>query len=124
MNRYLLDTHIILWWLYEDPRLSEEQKNIIQNPRNEIFVSSASVWEIEIKRNLGKLIVDDAYLQAIEDDGFQFLKIEPYHPLTLKELPDIHNDPFDRMLISQAIHEKMTLISSDRLIKKYDLPVK
>ena len=123
MNRYLLDTHIILWWLYDDPKLSKVQRNIIQDSQNEIFVSSASVWEIEIKRNLGKLIVDDAYFKAIEDDGFIFLKIEPYHSLGLRELPDIHNDPFDRMLIAQAISEKMVLISRDAQIKRYDLKV-
>lgn len=123
MNRYLLDTHILLWWLYDDPKLSEAHKTVIANPENSIYVSAASIWEIEIKRNLGKLTVDETYLQAIEEDGFIMLDIKAEHPMQLRSLPDIHHDPFDRMLIAQSMCEKLTLLSADSRIKQYQIEV-
>lgn len=122
MNRYLLDTHILIWWLYDVPQLNVSMRNIIANENNDIIVSVASVWEIEIKRNLGKLVIDENYFNAIEENGFTLLPIFASHTLAIRTLPDIHKDPFDRILIAQAKCEQLILLTQDSIIPRY--PVK
>ncbi len=122
MNRYLLDTHILIWWLYDLPQLDGAIRNIIANKNNDIVVSVASIWEIEIKKALGKLVIDESYFDAIEENGFALLPIFASHALAIKDLPAIHKDPFDRMLVAQAICEKLVLLTNDAIIARY--PVK
>ncbi len=121
--RYLLDTHIILWWLYDDPKLSRRHVQIISEPDNHIIVSVASLWEIEIKRAVGKLVVDSGYLEAIKSDGLELLSIHPSHIVGLRSLSQYHNDPIDRMIIAQAQAECMILLTADKMVKKYDVEI-
>ncbi len=117
---YLLDTHILIWWLYDDPRLQDRHKHIIMDGKNEVFVSSASLWEIEIKSARGNLVIDPEYTEALAEEGFTVLPIEMRHIIALRELPDYHQDPFDRILMAQALADGLTLLSVDRHIKRYN----
>ena len=121
--RYLLDTHVILWWLYDDPKLPRRHRQIISEPENHIIVSVASLWEIEIKRGVGKLVVDSGYIEAIKSDGIGFLGVSPGHVVGLRALSLYHNDPFDRMIIAQALSERMVLLTVDKMVKKYDVEI-
>jgi len=121
LNRYLLDTHILLWWLYDDPKLSKQYQEIISDPKNSIFISIASVWEIEIKSAINKLVVDPSYINFIQNDDFSLVSIELNHTLRLRNLPLHHNDPFDRILIAQAQSEKLTLLTVDKSMYHYDV---
>ncbi len=118
---FLLDTHVLIWALENNPTLSELSRNSIIDGRNMIFVSPISVWEIGIKKSLGKLETPDNLLEEIKAHRFSLLQIDFNHALLAGKLPDIHKDPFDRMLIAQAIIEKLTLITRDKLIDKYDV---
>ena len=120
MNKYLLDTHILLWWVSDADKLSKEVFDIISDTRNQIYISSATIWEIAIKEGLGKLKVDANLETIIEENGFMELRISALCANNTKKLPSIHKDPFDRMLISQAIEKKLTLITKDRYIIQYD----
>ena len=115
----LLDTHILIWWLYDDPKLSKRYRELIMDPTNAIVVSVASFWEIEIKSALGHLVIDPGYQEAVTEEGFDILPIKPSHTLALRDLPDYHKDPFDRMLIAQAVSEDLILLSVDRHIARY-----
>ncbi len=119
MHSYLLDTHIFLWWLGDSDQLSREVFEIISDTSNRIYVSSATIWEIAIKESLGKLKVDADMKDAIESNGFIELKISAACANATKKLESIHRDPFDRMLIAQAIEGDMTLITVDRMIVRY-----
>lgn len=115
----ILDTHICLWCLADDPKLSQKARDLIQNA-NLVFVSSASLWEIANKHALGKLSVSaDFVKKAMEQSGATFLPVMPEHCLALATLPPIHSDPFDRMLIAQAITEPLHLITHDEKLQGY-----
>jgi len=120
MAKYLLDTHIFLWWMSDAEQLSKEVFDIISNGSNQIYISSATIWEIAIKEALGKLEVDADLDHAIEENGFVELKVSAICANATKKLEQIHRDPFDRMLIAQAIEGDMTLISVDEYIVQYD----
>ena len=123
--RYLLDTQIILWYIEDQGKLPSKIVNIIDNESNEIAVSLVSLWEIAIKINLGKLTLSmevPALIDCLEDNDFTMLKLESSYITALLSLPDIHKDPFDRLLISAAISENMVLITSDGNIHKYSIP--
>ena len=115
MNRYLLDTHILIWWLYDLPQLDGAIRNIIANKNNDIVVSVASIWEIEIKKALGKLVIDESYFDAIEENGFTLLPIFASHALAIKNLPAIHKDSFDRMLVAQQYVKNSYFLLTTRL---------
>ncbi len=115
----LLDTHMLLWWLGDDPRLSERARAWIINPANIIFVSAASAWEIVIKQALGKLEMDGDLEQEIRGQGFQMLPVTFAHTAEVFALPPIHRDPFDRMLVAQAREENLQLLTSDPQILRY-----
>jgi PIN domain nuclease of toxin-antitoxin system len=115
----LLDTHMILWWLNNDPLLPEFSKNLISDSNTICFVSSASIWEISIKSALGKLEIPDDYLAELRDEGFLELPIRWEHARMVKELPLHHHDPFDRILIAQSNREKLFLVTVDDEIKQY-----
>jgi PIN domain nuclease of toxin-antitoxin system len=120
--RLLLDTHVLLWWLADDPALSEDARRRIAN-EPEVFVSAASAWEIAIKRALGKLEAPEDLLEALEAGGIGRLPIEFEHASIAGALPRHHDDPFDRMLVAQAQHEGLTLLTSDTRIASYAVAV-
>ena len=120
--RLLLDTHVLLWWLADDRKLSKNARAIIANPDNEVLVSSASLWEISIKTALGQLEVEmDDLEDAISRNGFRSLPIGFRHALTAGRLPLAHRDPFDRMLVAQAAVEELRLVSHDRVFERHGL---
>ncbi len=125
--RVLLDTHAFLWWISDDPRLSKKAKEIIADGRNELFFSAASGWEISIKAGLGRLKVAGDLQRFIADqlsrNVIRVLPIYLSHALHIRTLPDHHRDPFDRILVSQALLEEMPLLSSDPQISRYSVGV-
>ena len=120
---FLLDTHVLLWWLANDPKLSADVRETIRNPVNDSFVSAATIWEIAIKTSLGKLKQPDDLLTVLRDNRFQVLDISAEHCLNVGSLPWHHKDPFDRMLISQALVEGLAIITVDNKFKLYDVPL-
>jgi|HubBroStandDraft_1064217.scaffolds.fasta_scaffold191250_2 PIN domain nuclease of toxin-antitoxin system len=117
--RILLDTHIFCWSFYEPGRLSREAFNVMRGAK-EVFVSSASIWEIAIKVRLGKMNADPHELfDQIEANGFQELPVWSKHALIVADLPMHHTDPFDRLLIAQAISEPLHLLTVDPQLKQY-----
>ncbi len=127
MMDVLLDTHVFLWWNSADTRLSPRVNTLLQDTQNRLFLSLASVWEIQIKIQLGKLHLPSqlvhilAQQQAI--NGLQLLPIELHHILELGALADIHRDPFDRLLVAQARSQAIPIVSDDRWIKQYAVEV-
>ena len=119
----LLDTHVLIWALENNPTLSEIAANSIIDGSNMVFVSAASVWEIGIKRNIGKLETPDNLLEEIKLHRFTPLHINHDHAQLAGKLPDINKDPFDRILIAQAIIEKFTLVTRDQWIAEYDVAI-
>ena len=119
--RYLLDTHIFLWWLADDKKLLEKPRELIKNPDNQIFISVASAWEMSIKSKIGKLSLKTTIHDCFEGSGFLVLDLLLTHVLELDKLPPYHQDPFDRILIAQSKVENLILISDDMKIKKYDI---
>jgi PIN domain nuclease of toxin-antitoxin system len=119
----LLDTHAFLWWLAGDKRLSRLGRDAIADDDNGILVSAASAWEIATKHRLGKLPGVDAIVKniggAIADQGFVALPISLRHGQAAGALPGLHRDPFDRMLIAQALLENLVLVSNERLFDGY-----
>lgn len=114
---YLIDTHILLWWLFNDPKLNAECQDIIRNPENRILVSSVSAWEIATKYRIGKLpeakqIVEE-YSQILRQAKFIELAISSAHALRAGSLPIAHRDPFDRMIMAQAELENLPVITYD-----------
>ena len=123
--KYLLDTHVFIWWLTGSKHLSKKVINIIKNPQNELYFSAISSWEICTKIQIKKLTLpeDPVYYipKKINEHNILELDISHKHSLQLLSLPLIHKDPFDRMLIAQAIVEKMIIISFDKIFKKYPI---
>ncbi|WP_424988278.1 type II toxin-antitoxin system VapC family toxin [Microbulbifer sp. S227A] len=117
--RVLLDTHVLLWAVLNDPRLTPAQARAISE--GEIYLSAASVWEIGIKRAIGKLEVPDSLFDIAVDAGCRPLPISWTHAEAAAALPMHHNDPFDRMLIAQASCENLTLASSDGKFTPYGI---
>ena len=122
--KILLDTHIALWILTDDPRLSKNARVLIEDETNELYISTVSLWEIEIKNtkrpNIMKTTAAD-FFYFCDKAGFIPLAIENNHVLNLSTLPDIHNDPFDRMLLSQAGFENFKFMTHDSRISSYDM---
>lgn len=118
--KLLLDTHILLWWLADDPSLPDRAREAIADPGTTVLVSAASAWEIAIKRAAGKLEAPDDLLDVIDANGFQGLAITAEHALRAGGLPAHHADPFDRMLLAQATAERLTLVSVDIRFPAYD----
>lgn len=117
----LLDTHILLWWLSDDPLLPAAAREAIAAPESEVLVSAATTWEIAIKKAAGRLDVPDDLLEVVEANDFETLPINVVHALAAGALPPHHSDPFDRMLIAQAHAESLTLISVDGRFPRYDV---
>ena len=119
--KYLLDTHVLIWFAEDNKKLSKDFKDIISNQNNIIFVSVASVWETVIKLQLKKMKLKSSIREIIKEYEFEIVNIKMEHVLELQKLPNIHKDPFDRLLISQAIVENMTLVSADTKFPKYQV---
>ena len=119
----LLDTHVLIWALELNPTLSDNAVKAITNSDNMVFVSAASVWEIEIKKSMGKLETPDNLLEEIDLHQFTHLPISLEHARLAGKLPFVHKDPFDRVLIAQAIHERLTLVTRDEIIPRYDVKI-
>lgn len=117
--RVLLDTHILLWCLADDPKLSIQARRLIENA-TEVYISAASYWELAIKIGLGKLEVDLLEIrQAAEQSGFMEVPISSEHAIAILGLANHHKDPFDRLIVATAITEPMRLITSDKLVAQY-----
>ena len=121
MNGLLLDTHVLLWWLADNPRLPKEIRTRIADPDSLIFVSAASIWEIGIKRAIGKLEAPAELVTIVQDEGFLGLPMELLHAQTASLLPPHHRDPFDRMLIAQSMLEQLTVVTADRRFELYEV---
>jgi PIN domain nuclease of toxin-antitoxin system len=117
--KLLLDTHILIWWLCDDSNLSQVEKNLITNPDNLIFVSAAACWEITVKKMIGKLAAPDDLPAALAASDFIELPITVQHTQCLYQLPPHHNDPFDRIMIAQALHEDLAFMTRDSKILLY-----
>ena len=121
--KVLLDTHAFLWLITDEDRLSENARQTFLNTENSLFFSAASLWEICIKKSLGKISLKDGWFQTIKEEmainTIQWLSIEMTHCAEVTELPFHHRDPFDRMLIAQAIVEEMKLLSRDSRLSDY-----
>jgi PIN domain nuclease of toxin-antitoxin system len=119
--RLLLDTHALLW--AAEGRLDGDARTVIESLAEAVFVSAASLWEIEIKRALDRLKAPDDVLGLIDESGFRGLAISPEHGREAGRLPPLHDDPFDRVLIAQALAEGMTIATADEAIARYGVPV-
>jgi len=117
---YLVDTHILIWSMFEPKKLSHEQRDIFQGEAV-TFVSVATIWETEIKRSIGKLPLPDDLWKRVLNVGHLLLPIVPDHAMAIKDLPQHHRDPFDRMLVAQAQIEKLTIMTMDKHIRLYDV---
>ena len=120
--RVLLDTNVLLWWLGGDPRVTPYVPTIA-DPRNEVYFSSVSAVEISIKVSLGKLVVPAVYLDTLRRQGIEELAVTARHGQAVAGLPWHHRDPFDRMLIAQALTEGWPVLTSDRIFRRYGLRV-
>lgn len=121
--RLLLDTHVLLWWLFGLPRLGDTARTAIVSPGNDVHVSSVTGYEIRFKKALGKLDAPDDLRERLATDGFRDLPLTMAHAADAGDLPVHHRDPFDRMLVAQARAEGLTLVTSDRQLSAYDVPV-
>ncbi len=123
--RLLLDTQVFLWWVEDAPRLSRKARAAIANAENQCFLSLASSWEMVIKLSLGKLKLPDAIErfipQQLAENGFSQLTIDFRHVARVASLAFHHRDPFDRLLIAQAMEEKLPVVTSDPLFTKYGI---
>ena len=123
----LLDTHTLLWWHDSPKELSSQALDAIQNEENIVFISVVNAWEMQIKSQLNRLILprglEEIFSIEVSDNAFSLLKVELAHVYALTALPLHHNDPFDRLLISQARAEELTIVSSDGEFGKYDVPL-
>ncbi len=119
----LLDTHVLIWTLENNPRLSDSAREAIVDGENLVFVSAVSVWEISVKQAMGKLDVPDNLIEEIQIHRFTPLEINLQHAHFASRLPAIHKDPFDRMLIAQSMLEKLTFVTRDQIMNQYDVTV-
>ena len=124
MSRLLVDTPALLWWLTDDPALSSAAREALANPGDEMLVSTASLWEIAIKRSLGKLTAPDDLPDEIANAGFTWLPVSADHAWQVHDLPPHHRDPFDRLLIAQALIERVPVITADARFGDYGVDVR
>lgn len=125
--KLLLDTHLLLWSAAQPDQLSPAARLLIDDPRNELMFSAASLWEVTIKNGLGRsdFRIDPRVLRrGLLDNGYSELQITSEHAVAVEGLPVIHKNPLDRMLVAQAMTEGITLITSDSIVAKYPRPVR
>jgi len=119
----LLDTHVVLWWLDDDPTLGVRARQAIADPDNTVYLSAVVVWEIRIKQALGKLDVPEDFESVLADQPFVDLPVTVHHAHAIARLPAVHRDPFDRMLVAQAMTEGFHIVSRDAVLSHYEVPV-
>jgi PIN domain nuclease of toxin-antitoxin system len=125
--KYLLDTHLVLWVLIDDPHISPQARTLLNNPRNQFLFSVSSLWEIAIKRGLqrGDFLFDPREIRRLlVENAYEELPILGQHAVAVDSLPPIHKDPFDRILIAQAIVEGITLLTADSVMAQYPGPIR
>ncbi|TNG95147.1 type II toxin-antitoxin system VapC family toxin [Pasteurellaceae bacterium USgator11] len=121
MKRFLLDTHVLIWWLQDSPRLGPRSRELISN--SQVYLSAASIWEIAIKMRKGLLPLPETIFDVIVEEEFEKLNITHFHAEQAGKLPAYHNDPFDRMLIAQAQAKGLIFITADEKIPQYGIQV-
>ncbi|MGE0085142.1 MAG: type II toxin-antitoxin system VapC family toxin [Desulfococcaceae bacterium] len=125
--KFLLDTHIFIWWILDNPKLSGEVITAVKNPHNFLYLSIASIWEIVIKSSICKIVLPESPEIFIRKqmwlNSVSLLHIKIDHAFEVLRLPMIHKDPFDRMLIAQANCEDLTLITDDLFIRQYEVKI-
>jgi PIN domain nuclease of toxin-antitoxin system len=124
--KFLLDTHVLLWAAGQPDRLPARARRLLGDPRNELIFSAASLWEIAIKKGLGRadFQVDARLLRrGLLDNGYGELAVTSEHAVVIDGLPPIHKDPFDRLLVAQSMVEGITLLTTDPLVAQYPAPV-
>jgi PIN domain nuclease of toxin-antitoxin system len=119
VSRFLVETHALLWWLDDAPGLSGRARDAIADPGNDPLVSTATMWEIAIKRSLGKLRVPEDLVDEIDDAGFSWLPVAAEHAWAVSALPPHHRDPFDRLLVAQALGERVPVVTRDPQLAAY-----
>lgn len=118
-----MDTHVLLWWLTEPEKITQKARKIISDRKEHISVSCASLWEMAIKKGLGRLIIPNNLVEVITSEGFDIIPVTAEDALFVSDLPDIHNDPFDRMLVAQSKINDYVLITKDKIIPKYPIVI-
>jgi PIN domain nuclease of toxin-antitoxin system len=125
--KVLLDTHAFLWWVAGDPQLSEPARDLIADGSNEVLFSVASAWEIVVKTSIGRLWLEgdpETFIdEQLEANAFGVLPIHLRHALAIAGLPDLHRDPFERMLVAQAMSEGISILSGDQQVAAYPVDV-
>ena len=124
MTRQLVDTHALLWWLADDPGLTDAARAAIADPSIEALVSTASLWEMAIKRSLGKLDAPDDLPDRIASEGFVWLPVRTEHAWQVRDLPHHHGDPFDRLLVAQALVEDLPVVTGDPQLSRYGVAIR
>lgn len=119
----LIDTNVFIWWLEEPEKLSNKARELISDSKNDIIISVASLWEMAIKTRLGKLKTPGDPIEKIQEEAFEMLNIEPSHVWLVKDLPGHHQDPFDLLIISQAMYLNLPIITRDKYFDLYDIEV-
>ncbi len=115
----LLDTHVLLWWLDGGDSLTTEARDAVAEPSNTVLLSAVVVWECRIKQALGKLVIPAEFADALEQQGFAELPVRTRHAHRVASLPDVHRDPFDRLLVAQALEENLMIVTRDASIAQY-----
>ena len=121
--RLLLDTHAVIWWMADAPELSDRARSAIADRSNEVMVSIASLWEIVIKRALGKLEFPEDVETTLTVEGFGLVSVGLGHLRALENLPALHRDPFDRMLVAQALVDGFVMVIGDPTVARYGAPI-
>lgn len=121
--QYLLDTHVVLWWFTTPEKINTKARKIIRDKSNTIFLSSASFWEMAIKKSLGRLTLPHNLIEAVAAESFKILPIMPEESLGVADLPLLHSDPFDRLLIVQAKLHDLIIITKDSKIGQYPVVI-
>ncbi len=119
----LVDSHALLWWQSDDSRLGAGARQAIESAGGGLYFSAVSVWELAIKKGLGKLDLPEPFLDVLVEEGFRELPVSATHGLLAGALPPHHSDPFDRMIVAQAQSEGLTVVTRDTRIAAYDVPV-
>lgn len=119
--KVLLDTHVLVWWLTDAKQLARRAREVIAAPTNVVFVSAVSVWELRIKASLGKVKLPADFAKVLAEQPFEPLAMTMAHAHALQQLPMHHRDPFDRMLITQARSDGLTLLTHDEVVSQYEV---
>lgn len=120
---FLIDSHILLWYDTEDPRLSSAAVEKLRESRASVYVSAATIWELAIKQSLGKLPIQGSITGIATRNNFQLLSVTPEHAEHVSGMKHLHGDPFDRLILAQAALQQLTLVTHDRTLLGYGVPI-